>query len=478
MVKATTTRTDWDTIKDWNDKYIVRTFSSQDEYHWIPVESTEGDYLIMPDGTRLLDFYNQLYCVNIGQKNEYVTGKIKEALDRYGFVWDYYSTDYKATVAKMLIEDILAPYDWAAKVRFTNTGSEAVEVASIIARLYTGKPLIASREHGYHGESAGAAALNHVYPGRSHLSDGNRTDFVRAVPGQMHSNTFACPAPLCYRCSIGHTYPECSTRGDQLPCVLATERMILTQGVDSVAAIITEPACGAGTFMPPDEYLPQIYEMTRRLGILWIVDEVLMGFGRLGTWFGHEKFGKELKPDLMTIAKGLTSSQIPAGGVVLSKHVAEFMDTVRWNHVSTFSGHPIAMAAAQANLEYMIENDIPEMSRAAGEYFGAQLAELEARHKTVGFVAGAGMFWQVELVKDKDTREPFIPADRYTAFGGDNSDFPVRTVAGKCMDKGVLLGGFVPNTLRIGASLTVSREDMDKALDALDYALDYLDTTV
>ena len=474
----TATRTDWKTIEEWNKKYIVRTFSSQDEYEWIPVESTEGDYLNMPDGSRLLDFFNQLYCVNIGQRNEYVTERIKEALDRYGFVWDLYSTDYKATVAKMLVEDILGPYDWAAKVRFTSSGSEAVEVASIIARLYTGKPLIASREHGYHGESAGAAALNHVYPGRSHLSDGARPDFVCGVPGQMHSNTFACPAPLCYRCSIGHTYPECKSVGDQLPCVLATERMILNQGVDQVAAIITEPACGAGTIVPPDEYLPQIYEMKNRLGILWIVDEVLMGFGRMGTWFGHQKYGKQLKPDLMTIAKGLTSSQIPAGGVVLSREVAEFMDSVRWNHVSTFSGHPIAMAAAQANLEYMIENDIPEMGREAGEYFGAGLRELEAKHKTVGFVAGAGMFWQVELVKDKVTREPFIPADRYTAFGGDNSDFPVRTILGKCLEKGVLLGGFVPNTLRIGASLTVSREDMDKGLDALDYALDYLDTTV
>ncbi len=469
---------DWKQIEEWNDKYVVRTFSSQGEYHWIPVESTDGDYLVMPDGTRLLDFFNQLYCVNVGQKNARVVAGIKEALDRYGFVWDLYTTDYKATVAKLIVEDILGPYDWAGKIRFTNTGSEAVEVASIIARLFTGKPLIAAREHGYHGESAGAAALNHVYPGRSHLSDGARPDFVRAVPGQMHANTFACPAPLCYRCSIGHTYPECKERGDQLPCVLATERMILNQGVESVAGIITEPACGAGTIVPPDEYLGQIHAMTRRLGILWIVDEVLMGFGRLGTWFGHQKYGAELKPDLMTIAKGITSSQLPAGGVVLSKQIAAFMDSVRWNHVSTFSGHPIALAAAQANIEYMIENDIPEMSRKAGEYFGAALAELEKKHKTVGFVAGAGMFWQVELVRDKATREPFVAADRYTAFGGDTSDYPTSIVLGKCLEKGVLLGGFVPNTLRIGASLTVSKADMDKAIDALDYALDHLDTLV
>lgn len=470
---------DWQKIEEWNSKYISRCFYTQDEYQWVPVESTEGDYLIMPDGTRMLDFFNQLYCVNIGQKNPKVTEYIKEALDRYGFVWDIYTTDYKATVAKLIIEDIMGDQDWPGKIRFTNTGGEAVEVASIIARLFTGKPLIATREHGYHGVTAGAAALNHVYPGRSHMSGGGADDkTVRNVPGQGHTNTFACPNPFCYRCSIGHTYPECKSRGTQLPCVLATERMILNQGVDQVAAIITEPACGAGTIMPPDEYLPQIYEMTRRLGILWIVDEVLMGFGRLGTWFGHQKYGKDLKPDIMTMAKGMTSSQIPAGAVLVNKEISAYMDSLRWNHVSTFSGHPIAMAAAQGNLEYMIENNIPEMADKAGRYFEAELKELEKKHKTIGLVMGAGMFWQVELVKNKETREPFIPADRYTAFAGDTSKNPTGIVFRKCLEKGVLLGGYVPNTLRIGASLTVSQADMDKAIDALDYALDYLDTMV
>ncbi len=469
---------DWKQIEQWNDKYVVRTFSNQSEYQWIPVERTEGDYLVMPDGTRLLDFFNQLYCVNVGQKNPAINARIKEALERYGFVWDLYTTDYKATVAKLIVEDILGPYDWAGKVRFTNSGSESVEDASTIARLVTGKPVIAAREHGYHGESAGAAALNHVYPGRSHLSDAGDGAFVRQVPGRGHQNTIACPAPFCYRCSVGHTYPECTTRGTQLPCVLTTERMILNQGIDQVAAIITEPACGAGTIVPPPEYLAQIYEMKQRLGILWIVDEVLMGFGRLGTWFGHQYYGRELKPDLMTIAKGLTSSHLPAGGVVVSKDIAAYMDTLRWNHVSTFAGHPVALAAAQANLEYMIENDIPEMAKKAGEYFGAGLAELEKKHPTIGFIGGAGMFWQVELVRDRETREAFIPDDRATRFGGDNSDFPVRIILGKCLEKGVLLGGFLPNTLRIGASLTVSKEDMDKALDALDYALDHLDKLV
>lgn len=468
---------DWGKIEEWNRKYIVKCFATQDEYHWFPVEKTEGDYLIMPDGARVLDFFNQLYCVNSGQKNPKIVEYIKEALDRYGFVWDIYTTDYKATVAKMIIEDILGDQDWPGKIRYTNSGGESVEVACIIARLFSGKSLIATREHAYHGVTGGAVALNRVYAGRSHLS-GDLDPAVRNVPGQGYGNTLLCPTPFCYRCSLGHTYPECKGCGSQLPCVLHTERLILNHGLDQVAAIITEAVYGAGTIVPPDEYLPQIYEMTRRLNILWIADEVLMGFGRLGTWFGYQKYGKQLKPDIMTMAKGLTSSQIPCGAVLVSKEIAAFMDNMRWNHVSTFSGHPIALAAAQGNLEYMIENNIPEMGRTAGEYFGSRLNELAEKHKTVGLVAGAGMFWQVELVKNKRTKEPFIAADRYTAFAGSLKDYPTGMILKKCLEKGVLLGGFVPNTLRIGASLTVCRSDMDKAVDALDYALDYLDAMV
>ncbi len=463
---------DWRQIEEWNSKYVIKCFATRDEYQWVPVACTEDDYLIMPDGTKLLDFFNQLYCVNVGQRNGKIIQYVKEALDRYGFVWDIYTTDYKATVAKIIIEDILGGEDWPGKIRFTSSGGESVEVAAAIARLYTGKPYIATREHSYHGITAGAASLTRVYPGRSHLSDINRN--VKQVPGLAYWNTFVCPAPFCYRCSLGHSYPDCKSAGKQLPCVLNTERLVLNHGVEQVAAIITEPAFGAGTIFPPDEYLPQVYEMTRRLGILWISDEVLVGFGRLGKWFGYMRY-PGIKPDIMTLAKGITSSHIPCGAVVVSKEIAEFMDSMRWNHVSTFSGHPIAMAAAQGNLEYMIENNIPDMAEKAGQYFGARLLELQEKHKTVGLVKGAGMLWQVELVKNKKTKEAFIPEDRYTSFSGDLSKQPVSIIHSKCLEKGVLLGGYCPNTLRIGASLTVSKQNMDKAIDALDYALNYLD---
>jgi len=469
--------TDWNQIDEWDRKYLLHPFVTAEEYTSCPIERTEGDYLIMPDGTRLLDMFNQLYCVNSGQNVPEIREAIKEALDRYGFVWDIYSTDYKAEVAKLLVEDLLGNEGWAGKVRFTNSGGESVEVASIIARLYTGKEFIVTREHSYHGISGVAVGLNRVLAGRSHISR-ESDQLVKQVPGQGYGATIKCPAPLCYRCSVGHTYPECKTAlsDGKLPCVHTTEMFIRNHGVDQVAAMITEPAFGAGTIVPPMEYLPQVYDMTRRLGILMIVDEVLMGFGRLGTWFGYQKMGGgKVRPDIITVAKGLTSSSIGAGAVIVSKEIAQFMDSVRWNHVSTFSGHPIAMAAAVANLKYMMKNNIIGKAAERGEYFGSKLRELQKRHKCVGFIGGYGMFWQVELVKNKETREPFIEDDRNTAFTDNPASKPVVMVLKKCLEKGVLLGGFVPNTLRIGASLTISKEDMDKAIDALDFALTAVD---
>jgi taurine---2-oxoglutarate transaminase len=470
-------QSDWNQIKEWDEKYLLHPFVTAEEYNWCPVERTEGDYLIMPDGTKLLDMFNQLYCVNSGQRVPEIQEAIKEALDRYGFVWDVYATDYKAEAAKILVEDILGEEGWAAKVRFTNTGGESVEVASIIARLFTGKEFIATREHSYHGITGTAVGLNRVLAGRSHISR-ESDQMVKQVPGQGYGATIKCPAPHCYRCSVGHTYPACKTAlpEGKLPCVHTAEQFIRNHGVDQVAAMITEPAFGAGTIIPPMEYLPQIYEMTRRLGILWIVDEVLMGFGRLGTWFGYQKMGGgKVKPDIITVAKGLTSSAIGAGAVIVNKEIADFMDSVRWNHVSTFVGHPIAMAAAVANLKYLIKHKIPEKAAEKGEYFGAKLRELQDKHKSIGLVAGAGMFWQVELVKNKKTNEPFNQDDRNTAFADNPSEKPIALILNKCLEKGVLLGGFLPNTLRIGGSLTISKEDMDKAIKALDYALSALD---
>jgi taurine--2-oxoglutarate transaminase len=334
----------------------------------------------------------------------------------------------------------------------------------------TDKPLVATRMHGYHGVTSGAVQLTAMVPSRSHASYPDKPP--RPVPGSTFQNTFVCPAPFCYRCSLGHDYPACKNvyANGTLPCVKQTEELIKAHNTANVAAIITEPANGAGTIVPPIEYLGQIEEMKNRLGILWIVDEVLMGFGRLGEWFGYQALStRPVKPDMITVAKGLTSSALPLGAVIVSKEVAAFMDSIRWNHVCTFAGHPLPLAAAKVNLQYMMKHNIPAKCKEIGEYFRTGLNTLAEKYRTIGLIAGAGMFWQVELVKNKETREPFITEDRFTTFTG-NAVPPVRLISKYAGEKGVLIGGFAPNTLRMGASCVPTREEIDLGVSALDYA--------
>jgi taurine--2-oxoglutarate transaminase len=466
------TKIDWNKIAEWDKKYNVHAFLTKEEYGTTFVEHTEGNYLYQPDGSKLLDFYNQLYCVNIGQNVPEVQEAIKEALDRYGFVWDIYTTDYKAEVSKILIEDILKGSGWAAKVRYALGGGDAVETAILIARLMSGRPLIATREHGYHGVSSGAVQLTSLVPSRSYASYPDHP--IRVVAGSTFQNTFICPTPFCYRCSLGHNYPECKSvcADGTLPCVRQTEEMIAAHNVANVAALITEPANGAGTIMPPKEYLPQIEDMKNRLGILWIVDEVLMGFGRLGEWFGYQAMStRPVKPDMITAAKGITSSSLPLGAVIVSQRVADFMDSIRWNHVCTFAAHPLPLAAAKANLNYMIKHNLPAECKKIGEYFRNELHTLAEKYKTIGLVAGEGMFWQLEIVKNKETREAFVPEDRFTTFSGKKLDvWPIHLISKYAGQKGVLIGGFVPNTLRMGGACNTTKEEIDLVVSALDYA--------
>lgn len=462
----------WKQVEEWDNKYILRTFATQEEYESVPIESTDGDYLIMPDGTRLLDFFNQLYCVNSGQSVEKINNAIKEALNRYGFVWDAYSTDYKARAAKYIIEDILGNENWPGKIRFVSTGSEAIETALFIARLYKNRPLVVTREYAYHGWTRGASSVTKLKGVRSGLVETDAQEEPVHIPGQQDGLVAIAPSPNCMRCSLGHTYGSCHDESGELACVKYTRRMVENQGKEKVAAMITEVTQGAGSVHPPAEYIPQIRKMTKELDILWIADEVLTGFGRTGEWFGYQHYGVE--PDIITLAKGLSSSAIPAGAVVVNKDIADFMDNHRWETVSTYSSHPIAMAAVCANLEYMMEENLVEKAKEAGEYMKGKLLDLKAKHPSIGQVAGFGVLWIVELVKDEKLT-PFIEMDRNVTHEGDPSKFPINIINEKAIEKGVLIGGFVPNTLRIGSSLNVSKEDIDKAMDALDYALSHLD---
>jgi len=458
---------DWDKIIEWDKKYYLFPHRSLEEWEPFPVKKVEGAYLIDNKGRKFLDMSAGYISVNYGNRPPQVIEAIKKALDNFGFVTEYYTTPPRAEAAKLIIEDLLGTDGWAGKVHFLSSGSEAVEEAILVARLYRGGSIIVSRQWDYHGWTQGSGACTGYRGQRNVLSSltGEVRELVRP------EGYYLAPMPYCYRCPIGCEYSDCK-KSSRLPCVKVLESMIRSLGTKNVAAVITTIVPGGGQ-VPPLEYFPQLREMTRELGVLWTDDEVMCGFGRTGKWFGYQHF-KDVTPDLMPIAKGMVSSQLPAAGMVMSKEIASFLDECRWFHSSTYSAHPVAMAAVVANIKLMMEMNAPELAAKKGEYLGKRLRELQDKHECIGNVSGLGLVWTVEMVKNKETKEPFIKEYRDATYVGNISKDPGNIVSSKCLDKGVIVRS-VLNEIRIGPSFIITEEEIDKGIEAFDYAFSVVD---
>ena len=464
---------DWEQVREWDERYVFHVLATKDEYQSTPVASAEGCYVTLANGRRIFDFANQLVCVNMGHRHPRIQQAIRDATEKFGYVWEGLTTEYRSRAAKLIMED-LGVGRWAARIRFVSTGTEAVENMVLFAKLYTGRRNIVTRSYDYHGWSNALSGANGVRGYRSSLASGSGAPTIRDVPDAPSANYHYAPAPQCYRCPIGHTYPNCKDKTGTLACVRATEHVLKMLGPETVAGFLTEPAQGAGMIHPPPEYFPQIRELTRRLGVLWLDDEVMTGFGRLGEWFGYDVHG--VTPDIMAVAKGLVSSALPAGGVVLSKEVAAFFDNWRFSTMSTFGSHPLAMAAVCANLEAMLEENILERVRDLGNYLGAGLHELQERHPSLGLVSGRGLMWALELVRNRETREPFIGVDRYSIYAKTAAEEPGSHTVGKvCLEEGVAIGAFLPNSIRLATAFVATKQDLDLGLKALDKGLAALD---
>jgi taurine--2-oxoglutarate transaminase len=466
----------WEQFIEWDKKYNLHALFAQKDLITFPIERTEGNYIIDEKGNRILDMFAQLGCVNMGQNHPKIQSAIKDALGKFGFTWDFFLNQYKAEASKLIIEDLLGKDNWAGRVRFTSSGSEAVELALQISKLVTQRQNIITQEYGYHGWTEGAGSCTRMRHSRLMLSN-NVTKEVRDVPGMPAAGYYVAPAPYCYRCPLSNTYPDCKKKGI-LACVRATEAIIKELGPETVAAMITEPEFGAGSIITPPEYNMQIREMTTKLNILWIDDEVFTGFGRTGKLFAYQHDLPHLTPDIMTMGKGLSSSALPVGGAVVSKKIAELFENFNWGFVSTFSGHPLVMAAVVANIKAMMEENILANVLDVGDYLGDGLKKLENQHKCVGLVDGKGLGWVVEIVKDKNTKEPFVIDDRQQTAIVDTSNYPTTIIQIKGLEKGVLWGIAMPNTMRIAPALTITKEEIDKALDSLDYALSAVDDMI
>jgi taurine--2-oxoglutarate transaminase len=454
---ALAAQVDWEQMEAWDRAYYLHNVQGAEEHVWNGVAYQEGNYLHMVDGSRLLDCQSQLISDNMGHRHPRVVAGLQQALERYGHVYFGMATDYRARAAKLIVEDLLGGDGWAGRVRILPSGSDAVDVALTMARVYTGRPVVLTQQHSFHGLTAGAGTRVRGYDNQ--ISSVVSERVVRDVPGGELPTFRTIPAPE----------HEDFDASNGLPSIQALERTIAEVGPENVAAVITETMLGVGGIMGHDDYIPAVRELTRRHGILWVDDEVICGFGRLGEWFSYRLYDGVL-PDLMPIGKGMNGCILPVGGVVASREIAEVFERDRWYSGSTWDGHPLVCATIVANIEAMIEDEIVEHGAEMGKRLREGLEELRERHPSIGRIGGRGLYQAVDLVRADGS--PIVSQDRGFDFTGDLSETPTRMVARESAKHGVFLTGFVPNTIKVAPPLTVTPDEIDLTLEAFDAGLD------
>ena len=374
----------------------------------VVIERGEGCYIWDTEGNRYLDALAALYCVNIGYGPwPEIAEAAREQLERLPFFmnWVGFATPPSLELAEKLTE--LVPID-VGRIFFVSGGSEAVEAALKLARQYhrlrgeATRYKFVSRRSAYHGTTLGALSINGFPP--------LRREFEPLLPGCLRA-----PLPYRYRCPYCSDRPECTLR-----CADEVDAIIRAEDPLTVAAVILEPLQNSGgSIGPPPGYFQRIREICDEHGVLLVADEVICGFGRVGDWFGTTRYG--IEPDLMTMAKGITSAYAPLGACVASEKVAEpfFRDPKgTFLHGITFGGHPVSCAIALKNLEIMEREDlVGHVQRHMGD-FRAAFDRFGEEHPMVGDVRGDGFFYSLELVKDKGTKATFTPAEREELIRG------------------------------------------------------------
>ena len=423
-------------------QYVLHSWSVQDALDPIPVAGGEGRYFWDYDGKRYLDFASQLVNVSIGHQHPKIVAAIKEQADKLCTIGPPMATEARSTLARLLAE--VTPGDLQMSF-FTNGGAEANENAVKLARWYTGRHKIIARYRSYHGATAGAITLT---------GDPRRWPAEPGIPGVVRMLD-----PYTYRCPAGH--PD--------PCPVCTgaphlEEILQYEGAHTVAAVILEPVVGTnGIIVPPDGYLQAIREVCDRHGILLIADEVMAGFGRTGKWFGVENW--DVVPDILTVAKGINSGYVPLGAMIVRKPIADWVRDKYFAGGLTYSGHPLACASGIASIEAFKEEGVVENSAEMGGVFAEKLRELQEKHPSIGDVRGLGCFWGIELVKNRETREPLVP---FNAAG--EAFAPVARVSKAALERGLYLMTHW-NVIMVCPPLTITRDEIDEGIRILDEVL-------
>ena len=438
-----------DDVKALDRGHVFHSWSAQALIDPLPIASAQGSYFTDYDGNRYLDFSSGLVNVNIGYQHPKLIAAIQEYAGRLTTIAPTFANDARSEAARLIAE--LAPGD-LNHVFFTNGGAEATENAMRMAKLHTGRHKIFAAYRSYHGATAGAITMT---------GDPRRWGAEPAMPGVVHYW-----GPFPYRSAFHASTPEEET-GRALQHL---RDLIMVEGAGTVAAIILETVVGTnGILVPPPGYLEGVRAICDEFAIVMIADEVMAGFARCGEWFAIDHWG--VTPDLITFAKGVNSGYVPLGGVIIKDAIAATFAERVYPGGLTYSGHPLACASAVASINIFKDEGVIEHARRLGtDVIGPELAKLADRHPSVGEVRGLGVFWALELVRNRDTREPLVP---YNAAGADAK--PMAEFAAACKQRG--LWPFTHfNRTHVVPPCTSSEQEVREGLAILDEALSVADS--
>jgi taurine--2-oxoglutarate transaminase len=423
-------------------RHTLFEWSAQAAVDPIPVARAKGIYFWTPEDKRFIDFNSQLMCVNIGHGDERVVRAIQEQAAVLPYANPFMATEVRARLSVKLAE--ITPGDIDAFF-FTNGGAEANENAIRIARLFTGRHKIGARYRSYHGGTAGALTLT---------GDPRRWAAEPGIPGVFRIPEF---------------YHGVDKRIETAEEVLArTEEIIQLEGANTIAAIIVEPVTGTnGILIPPDGYLQGLRALCDKYGILLIADEVMAGFGRTGEWFSVDHW--KVEPDLISMAKGLTSAYVQLGAVGMRRGIADHFARNVFYGGLTYNSHPLACAAALATIAVYEEDNLIERARNMGTVMHGLMEDLKARHPSVGATRNIGLFGIVELVRDRATLEPLAP------FNGTS---PEMQALGKYFRQEGLYTFVRWNTFFTNPPLCITEEELREAFAIIDRGLEITDQAV
>jgi 4-aminobutyrate aminotransferase len=382
------------------------------------------------EGRKYLDFFGGILTVSVGHANPRITGPVKAQVDRLQHLSTLYPNEAIVALAEKVAQ--ITPGGLKSSF-FTSSGTEANEAAILLARMATG--------------SFDIVALRHAYSGGSSLTKSVTAQAPWRKSGIISLGVAHAINPYCYRCPLGLKYPDC-----EVACANDVENLIQTGTSGHIAAFMAEPIQGVGGFItPPPEYFKIVFKAVKKYGGLFISDEVQTGFGRTGkNWFGIEHW--EVTPDILTCAKGMANGT-PIGATITTKELAASYQGLT---ISTFGGNPVTSVAAKATIEFIEEEKLLENSEKVGNYFRGKLDELQRKHPMIGDVRGKGLMLGLELVKDRQTKEPTPEA---------TSQLLERT-----REHGLLVGkgGLYGNVIRLSPMLNIGKADVDEAVRILD----------